>query len=124
MMVMAPHWSQMDVSMAPAPVTPMEPHIAPPEPVAEPEGEEVAEVADVEVKPAKKANVTLRLLSFEAAKKIAVVKEVRSMLGEGLKESKDKVESAPVNLKKGVPFEEAEALAEKLRAAGAEVSLE
>ena len=54
MMVMAPHWSQMDVSMAPAPVTPMEPHIAPPEPVAEPEGEEVAEVADVEVKPAKK----------------------------------------------------------------------
>jgi len=55
MMVMAPHWSQMDVSMAPAaPVTPMEPHIAPPEPIAEPESEEVAEVADVEVKPAKK----------------------------------------------------------------------
>jgi len=71
-----------------------------------------------------KASVTIRLMSFEAAKKIAVVKEVRAMLGEGLKESKDKVEGAPTNLKKNVPREEAEALAEKLRAAGAEIALE
>eukprot|EP00930_Biecheleria_cincta_P102040 TRINITY_DN93706_c0_g1_i1.p1 TRINITY_DN93706_c0_g1~~TRINITY_DN93706_c0_g1_i1.p1 ORF type:complete len:241 (+),score=62.32 TRINITY_DN93706_c0_g1_i1:144-866(+) len=71
-----------------------------------------------------KASVTIRLLSFETSKKIAVVKEIRAMLGEGLKESKEKVESVPTNLKKNVPREEAEALAGKLRAAGAEVTLE
>jgi len=71
-----------------------------------------------------KATVTLRLLSFEAANKIKVIKEVRAMLGEGMKETKDRVESAPCTLRKSVPRADAEAQAEKLRAVGAEVALE
>ena len=52
---MAPHWSQMDVPMAPAtPVAP-EPHVEPVAPV-EPESEEVAKV-EVEVKPTKKVGL-------------------------------------------------------------------
>merc|ERR1740130_1876753 len=91
-------------------------------------GEEGDEEAAEEKKPAKeealKANVTIKLVSYEAKKKISVVKEVRAMIGLGLKESKELVEGAPKVLKKGVKREEAEAFVEKLRAAGAEVSIE
>lgn len=114
MAVMAPHWANMP-EMAPGPPGPELPAL---EATAQEEAEAEAPQEAPTAKPTKKASVTLRLVGFETAKKIAVVKEVRSMLGEGLKESKEKVESAPVNLKKGVPLEEAEALAEKLRAAG------
>merc|ERR1712178_516630 len=71
-----------------------------------------------------KAVVALRLLGFEASKKITVIKEVRALLGEGLKESKELVERAPVTLRKGVQRAEAEAQAEKLRAAGADIALD
>merc|ERR1711865_749989 len=70
----------------------------------EAEGEE-AVASKTQKKEELKATVAIRLLSFEASKKIAVVKEVRAMLGEGLKESKEKVESVPTNLKKNVPRE-------------------
>lgn len=83
------------------------------------------EVEAPKVKPEEvKKIVSLRLLSFEDKKKIAVVKEVRAFLGEGLKESKEIVEGAPRLLKKHMPRADAEAQAEKLRAAGAEVILE
>ncbi len=42
--------------------------------------------------------------------KIAVIKAVKAALGLGLKEAKDLVESAPADLKSGVPTEEAETL--------------
>eukprot|EP00401_Gymnodinium_catenatum_P019794 CAMPEP_0117607440 /NCGR_PEP_ID=MMETSP0784-20121206/80254_1 /TAXON_ID=39447 /ORGANISM="" /LENGTH=272 /DNA_ID=CAMNT_0005410603 /DNA_START=41 /DNA_END=860 /DNA_ORIENTATION=+ len=71
-----------------------------------------------------KATVSLRLLGFEASKKITVIKEVRALLGEGLKESKELVERAPVTLRKAVQRSDAEAQAEKLRAAGADIALE
>lgn len=90
------------------------------------EAEEPGDAAE-ETKAAEetlKAVVTLRLLSFEAANKIKVIKEVRALLGEGMKETKDKVESAPCTLRKGVPRADAELQAEKLRAVGAEVALE
>eukprot|EP00931_Biecheleriopsis_adriatica_P095554 TRINITY_DN69146_c0_g1_i1.p1 TRINITY_DN69146_c0_g1~~TRINITY_DN69146_c0_g1_i1.p1 ORF type:complete len:240 (+),score=67.23 TRINITY_DN69146_c0_g1_i1:18-737(+) len=127
--IMAPHAAAMAPSpedLAAAAASQAAPAAAPAvgETPAKPE-EEVAEKAETAKQAAPlKASVTIKLISFEAPKKIAVVKEVRAMLGEGLKESKEKVESAPVNLKKNVPREEAEAMAEKLRAAGAEVSLE
>eukprot|EP00419_Tripos_fusus_P026754 CAMPEP_0172725060 /NCGR_PEP_ID=MMETSP1074-20121228/87476_1 /TAXON_ID=2916 /ORGANISM="Ceratium fusus, Strain PA161109" /LENGTH=136 /DNA_ID=CAMNT_0013551741 /DNA_START=360 /DNA_END=770 /DNA_ORIENTATION=- len=95
--------------------------------------EQAEETADVvaEVAPTKetlvqvlKANVSLRLIGFEPAKKITVIKEVRALLGEGLKESKDLVERAPTTLKKGVPRADAEEMAERFKAAGAQVELE
>ena len=49
----------------------------------------------------KKAAFTLRLLGFESAKKVAVVKEVRALTSLGLKEAKELVEQAPKIIKKG-----------------------
>ncbi|CAH8385597.1 unnamed protein product [Eruca vesicaria subsp. sativa] len=64
------------------------------------------------------------LKGFEAASKIKVIKEVRSVTDLGLKEAKDLVEKAPTLLKKGVSKEEAEKIVEKLKAVGAKVDLE
>ncbi len=56
--------------------------------------------------------------------KINVIKAVREVVpGLGLKEAKDLVESAPTNVKEGISKEEAEAIAAKLREAGATVEL-
>ena len=63
------------------------------------------------------------ILTSAGANKIAVIKEVRGITGLGLKEAKDLVESAPANLKEGVSKEEAEAIKEKLTAAGATVEV-
>ena len=52
-------------------------------------------------------------------KKIAVIKAVRSATGLGLKEAKDLVESAPVDVKTALPQEEADALKAALEEAGA-----
>ncbi len=55
--------------------------------------------------------------------KIAVIKEVRTITGLGLKESKDLVESAPKPLKQGMANAEAEEMKKSLEAAGAKVEL-
>jgi large subunit ribosomal protein L7/L12 len=56
-------------------------------------------------------------------KKIAVIKEVRSITGLGLKEAKELVDNAPNPVKEAVSKEEAEDLKSKLEEAGAEVEL-
>lgn len=56
-------------------------------------------------------------------KKIAVIKEVRSITGLGLKEAKELVDNAPNPIKEGVSKDEAEDLKSKLEEAGAEVEL-
>ena len=63
------------------------------------DGEEVTETKKEEVK--AKTTVSLKLVGFDAAKKIPVVKEVRAITALGLKESKDLVEGVPKVL---VPF--------------------
>lgn len=63
------------------------------------------------------------MTKFDAAKKIALIKEVRAILNLGLKEAKELVEGAPVWLKKEVKKEEAEKLQEKLKELGAECRL-
>lgn len=62
-------------------------------------------------------------LKDAGASKIAVIKAVKGALGLGLKEAKDLVDSAPADLKSGVPAEEAEALKKELEEAGATVEL-
>ena len=62
-------------------------------------------------------------LSESGSNKIAVIKEVRTITGLGLKEAKDLVEGAPKPLKKGVKKEEAEEMKKTLEAAGAKVTL-
>ena len=63
------------------------------------------------------------LKDFGAAK-INVIKAVRTVTTLGLKEAKELVESAPVNVKEGVPKEEAEEAQKALEEAGATVTVE
>ena len=63
------------------------------------------------------------VLTEAGANKIAVIKEVRTISGLGLKEAKDLVESAPKPLKQGVAKAEAEEMKKSLEAAGAKVEL-
>tara|TARA_B100001027_G_scaffold153020_1_gene107430 strand:+ start:182 stop:556 length:375 start_codon:yes stop_codon:yes gene_type:complete len=62
-------------------------------------------------------------LTETGSNKIAVIKEVRTITGLGLKEAKDLVEGAPKPLKQGVKKEDAEAMKKSLEAAGAKVEL-
>jgi len=67
--------------------------------------------------------VNVILASVPADKKIAVLKEVRTITGLGLKEAKDLVDAAPKPVKEGVKKEEAEAIKKQLEAAGATVEI-
>ena len=62
-------------------------------------------------------------LSESGSNKIAVIKEVRTITGLGLKEAKDLVEGAPKEIKGGVAKKDAEEFKKKLEAAGAKVEL-
>ncbi len=62
-------------------------------------------------------------LTCFGATKVAVIKVVRSITSLGLKEAKDLVESAPVNVKEGVAKDEAEDLKGQLEEAGATVEI-
>ncbi|NIN39294.1 MAG: 50S ribosomal protein L7/L12 [Gammaproteobacteria bacterium] len=55
--------------------------------------------------------------------KVSVIKVVRAITSLGLKEAKDMVESAPVNIKEGVAKDEAEDLKKQLEEAGASVEI-
>ncbi len=63
------------------------------------------------------------ILNSAGAAKLAVVKEVKNLLGVGLKEAKDLVDGAPGPIKEGVPKDEAESIKAALEGAGAEVEL-
>lgn len=63
------------------------------------------------------------VLQAAGGKKIAVIKEVRSITGLGLKEAKGLVDDAPNPIKEGVDKAEAEDIKSKLEDAGAEVEL-
>ena len=70
----------------------------------------------------EKTEFDVVLKSF-GAKKLDVIKVVRELTGLGLKEAKELVEGAPKTLKEGASKEDAEAIKEKLTAAGAEVEI-
>ena len=70
----------------------------------------------------EKTEFDVVLKSF-GAKKLDVIKVVRELTGLGLKEAKEAVEGAPKTLKEGAAKEDAEAMKEKLVAAGAEVEI-
>ena len=63
------------------------------------------------------------ILKSAGANKLAVIKVAREITGLGLKDAKDLVEAAPKAIKEGVAKEEAEKIAEQLKAAGAEVEV-
>ncbi len=63
------------------------------------------------------------MLNSAGSAKLKVVKEVKNLLGLGLKEAKELVDGAPSALKEGIPKEEAEQIKEALEGVGAEVEL-
>ncbi|GAB5552287.1 MAG: 50S ribosomal protein L7/L12 [Saprospiraceae bacterium] len=63
------------------------------------------------------------ILTSAGAAKLKVVKEVKTILGLGLKEAKELVDGAPGPVKEGVPKAEADELKEKLEAVGASVEV-
>ena len=63
------------------------------------------------------------ILKASGPNKLAVVKLVKELTGNGLKESKDLVDAAPSTLKEGVSKDEAEGLKKSLEEAGAEVEV-
>ena len=70
----------------------------------------------------EKTSFDIELTSFGSAK-LAVVKEVKNLLGVGLKDAKDLVDGAPAVIKEGVDKAEAESIKAALEAAGAQVEL-
>lgn len=63
------------------------------------------------------------ILKSGGANKLNVVKIVKDLTGLGLKEAKDLVDGAPKPVKEGVSKADAEALAAKLKEAGADVEI-
>ena len=63
------------------------------------------------------------VLKAAGASKLNVIKVVRELTGLGLKDAKDLVEAAPKTIKEAVSKEEADKIAEQLKAAGAEVEV-
>jgi len=55
--------------------------------------------------------------------KVSVIKAVRAITGQGLKDAKDTVESAPATIKEGANKAEAEEIKKQLEEAGASVEL-
>ncbi len=63
------------------------------------------------------------ILNSAGTAKLKVVKEVKTILGIGLKDAKALVDAAPGPIKEGVPKDEAESLKAALEGLGAEVEL-
>ncbi len=72
--------------------------------------------------PAEKTEFDV-ILKDAGANKLNVVKEVKNLLGLGLKEAKDLVDGAPSQLKNGVNKAEAESIKATLEGAGAVVEV-
>lgn len=85
-----------------------------------------AVVEEEEAAPAaqEKTLFTLTLKSFDAGAKPKIIKEIKSMLGLSLVDSKKFVESAPKMMKESVPKEECEKIIETLKTLGGVVVME
>lgn len=83
------------------------------------EAEEEAPAAQQE-----KTLFSVKLVSFDAGSKPKVIKEIKSLLGLSLVDSKKFVESAPKMMKESVPKDEAEKIIATLKGLGAVVEMD
>jgi len=86
----------------------------------------VAAAADSQApKEEEKTEFNVILKSVAADKRVAVIKEIRTIVTTlGLKEAKELVEAAPKPIKEAVPKAEAEEIKKKLEAAGATIEIQ
>lgn len=87
-------------------------------------GAPAEEEADAAPAAQEKTLFTLTLKSFDAAAKPKIIKEIKSMLGLSLVDSKKFVESAPKMMKEGVPKEEGAKIVETLKGLGGVVTMD
>ncbi len=87
-----------------------------------PAADGAAAAGEAEAAAEEKTEFDVQLKEF-GANKIPVIKEVRSLTGLGLKEAKEKVESAPVVIQEGVSKEDADKAKEQLEELGAVVEI-
>ena len=87
-----------------------------------PAADGAAAAGEEEAAAEEKTEFDVQLKEF-GANKIPVIKEVRSLTGLGLKEAKEKVESAPVVIQEGVSKEDADKAKEQLEELGAVVEI-
>ncbi|KAK3796454.1 hypothetical protein RRG08_009231 [Elysia crispata] len=84
-----------------------------------------AEAEEEEAPKREKTSFSVKLVKFDAGKKVALIKEIKnSVEGLNLVQAKKFVESAPQIVRADIPKEEAEKLKEALIAAGAEIEIE
>ena len=62
-------------------------------------------------------------LKSVGAKRIKIISMIREIIGSGLKEAKNKIDSAPVTIKTSVPKKEAYDIKKKLELEGAKIEL-
>ena len=92
-------------------------------PVAAPKVEEEEEA--VAAPTAIQTSFTVKLEKFDAAKKVAIIKEIKSIVeGMNLVQAKKFVESAPAVVKADISKEEADKIKESLSALGGECTIE
>lgn len=72
----------------------------------------------------EKTLFNVKLESIDTSSKPKIIKEIKSMLGLSLVDSKKFVESAPKMMKEGVPKEEAEKMIELMKGLGAVAKME
>ena len=72
----------------------------------------------------EKTLFNLKLESFDAAAKPKIIKEVKSMLGLSLVDSKKFVESLPKMMKENVPKDEGEKILQKMKDLGGVAKME
>lgn len=84
-------------------------------------GETQEEAKEEEV--VQQTKFTVKLVEVPAAKKLVAIKEIKSILGLGLKDAKTLVESAPVDLKTDMSSEESEELKQKIEKLGCSVEI-
>ncbi|KAL3452431.1 hypothetical protein BJX65DRAFT_266171 [Aspergillus insuetus] len=93
-------------------------------PGAAPGAAAAAEEEEAAPPPQEKTLFNLKLEAVEASSKAKVIKEVKTLLGLSLVDSKKFVESVPKVLKESVPKEEAEKIIETLKAVGGKAIME
>lgn len=91
-------------------------------PAAAPAAAEAEEEAPAAAQ--EKTLFAVKLMSFDASAKPKVIKEIKSLLGLSLVDSKKFVESAPKLMKDSVPKDEAEKIMATMKDLGAVVQME
>jgi large subunit ribosomal protein L7/L12 len=74
--------------------------------------------------PPRPEDFKVLLVGFDDARKVGVIKAVRTLLGLGIREARDFVDAAPRVVREGVPRAETERLKTLLETAGANVTLQ